>query len=165
MTVTTSLRSNLKGRRRPYVVPLVFFRVFFLQCVFSTAILFTVRRWPTKHALRQTATLPHLNLFVNAIHQVSSKKARIHLHLLRTTSRSVHVILVLFESRKAIPAFVIQRPLTRINALLRYCFTKPGAPLEAKIGGNMNCWHCCRSSMLNCISGARARTFFELTNR
>ena len=36
---------------------------------------------------------------------LSYKKANVHPHLIRTTSRSVQIILVVFESRRAIPVF------------------------------------------------------------
>ena len=77
---------------------------FFVKFVFSTAaILCTVYNRPMKHALRQTANLPNQGLFVPAV--LSYSKANIHPHLIGTSSRSVQVIIVVFESRKAIPDF------------------------------------------------------------
>ena len=59
----------------------------------------------------------------------------------------------------------ILQPLTRITTLRRSSFTERGDLLEAWIGGSMSGRHCCRSSMLTDIAGARTRTFFKLTNR
>ena len=68
---TAAARSSYgnKGPRRPYCTPCFFSHVFFVKFVFSTAaILFTVYKWPMKHALRQTANLPNQSLFVPAVY-------------------------------------------------------------------------------------------------
>ena len=47
----------------------VFFAMFLVKFVlFTAAILFTVYKWPMKHALRRTANLPNQSLFVPAVY-------------------------------------------------------------------------------------------------
>ena len=76
--------SSFTGPRQPYCTPVCFFPRpyctpslyvfpprFFVNFVFSTAaaILFTVHKWPMKHALRLTANLPNQSLFVPAVYR------------------------------------------------------------------------------------------------
>ena len=55
--------------------------------------------------LAATGKPPEPRLVRTCCLPVSDKKANIHSHVVGTTTTSVQVILVVFESREAIPAF------------------------------------------------------------
>ena len=99
----------IKGPRRSYYNPIRFFPrftifspIFCKICSSAAAILFPVQQSGKNTPYGKTANLPNQSVFVPAVYQ---KKTNIHPHLVRTNSTSVQVILVVFESRKAIAVF------------------------------------------------------------
>lgn len=98
----------------------------------TTATLFTVHKWPTKHALRQTANLPNKSLFVPTVYLRRKVAFTPILFVLpRPVDLSKSYLLCLNPLKLLLLYFGILQRLTRIIALLRKYFTKPGAPLEA----------------------------------